>query len=157
MQMGFAVKPNQDPGPVSFTDSTTQQALDSIAKQGLTAKTLRSLRKKFGIPLPKQKSTTPTATKAATEKALKSKPAKTPPSPDPEGFYAEVFEQLLHKEPIDEGVLKTLAQGRATAIIHELTKEGGVDAARVSAVEPVQAEQKQGEVVPSKLTIVVRK
>jgi len=68
VQMGFAVKPNQDPGPVSFTDSATQQALDSIAKQGLTAKTLRSLRKKFGIPLPKQKSITPPATKAATKK-----------------------------------------------------------------------------------------
>ena len=157
MQMGFAVKPNQDPGPVSFTDSATQQALDSIAKQGLTSETLRSLRKKFGIPLPKQKSITPPATKPATKKAIKSKPAKTPPPPDPEGFYAEVFEQLVHKEPIDEGVLKALAQGRATAIIQELTKEGGVDTARVSAVEPVQAEQGQGELVLSKLSIAVRK
>ena len=142
---------------MSFTDSATQQALDTIAKQGLTAGTLNSLRKKFGMPLPKQKSITPPATKAATKKAIKSKPAMTPPPPDPEGFYAEVFEQLVHKEPIDKGVLKTLAQGRATAIIQELTKEGGVDAARVSAVEPVQAEQEQGEVVPSKLSIAVRK
>jgi len=64
---------------------------------------------------------------------------------------------LVHREPVDEGVLKILAQGRATAIIQELTKEGGVDAARVSAVEPVQAEQEQGELVPSKLSIAVRK
>jgi hypothetical protein len=126
--------------------------LDSIAKQGLTSETLNSLRKKFGISLPKQKPITPPPTKTATKK----KPAKTPP-PDPAGFYAEVFKQLVNKEPVDESVLKALAQGRATAIIQELTKEGGVDAARVAAVEPVEFEQEQGEVVASKLNITARK
>ena len=64
---------------------------------------------------------------------------------------------MVNREPIDESVLKALAQGWATAIIKELTKEGGVDAARVAAVEPVEAEQEQGEVVASKLNITVRK
>jgi len=153
MKMGFALKPNQDPGPLSFTDSGTQRALDIIAKQGLTSETLNSLRKKFGMPLPKQKPITPPPTKTAAKK----KPTKTPPPPDPAGFYAEVFKQLVNRELIDESVLKALAQGRATAIIQELTKEGGVDAARLAAVEPVETKQEQGELVPSKLNITVRK
>jgi len=153
IKMGFALKHNQDPGPLSFTDPGTQRALDIIAKQGLTSETLNSLRKKFGIPLPKQKPITPPPTKTATKK----KPAKTPPPPDPAGFYAEVFKQLVNREPVDESVLKALAKGRATAIIQELTKEGGVDAARVAAVEPVESEQEQGKVVASKLNITARK
>ena len=153
MEMGFAVKPNQDPGPVSFTDSGTQRALDIIAEQGLTSETLNSLRKTFGMPLPKQKPITPPLTKTATKK----KPAKTPPPSDPAGFYAEVFKQLVNREPIDESVLKALAQGRATAIIQELTRNGKVEADRISAVEPVKAEQEQGEIVPLKLNITVRK
>jgi len=68
-----------------------------------------------------------------------------------------VFKQLVNREPVDESVLKALAKGRATAIIQELTKEGGVDAARVAAVEPVESEQEQGKVVGSKLNITARK
>ncbi len=153
IKMGFALKHNQDPGPLSFTDPGTQRALDIFAKQGLTFETLNSLRKKFAIPLPKQKPITPPPTKTATKK----KSPKTPPPPDPAGFYAEVFKQLVNREPVDESVLKALAQGRATAIIQELTKEGGVDAARVAAVEPAESEQEQGEVVASKLNITARK
>jgi len=85
------------------------------------------------------------------------KPGEKPPTPNPAGFYGEVFKQLVNKEPLDENVYKALAQKRANAIIEELTTAGGLDTARVAALEPVQAKEAEGQDVISKLNIKVRK
>jgi len=147
--MGLSLQPNQDPGPLSFTDPATQQAIDSIAVKRLTSEALTALRKKFGMTLSEQaKPAAPSA---------KKKPGEEPPSPDPTGFYGEVFKQLVDKEPLDQSVFKGLAQKRANAIIAELTTAGGVDAFRVTALEPVQAKEAEGQVVISKLNIKARK
>jgi hypothetical protein len=147
--MGLTLEPNQDPGPLSFTDPPTQQAIDTIAVQRLTPEALVELRKEFGMTLPEPAKVAPPS--------AKKKPGEKPPTPDPAGFYGEVFKQLVNKEPLDESVFKALAQKRANAIIEELTTAGGVDTARVAALEPVQAKEAEGQVVISKLKIKVRK
>jgi hypothetical protein len=147
--MGLTLEPNQDPGPLSFTDPATQQAIDTIAVQRLAPEALVELRKKFGMTLPEQAKVAPPS--------AEKKPGEKPPTPDPAGFYGEVFKQLVNKEPLDESVFKTLALERANAIIKELTTAGGVDASRVAALEPVEAKEAEGQVVISKLNIKVRK
>jgi len=147
--MDLTLEPNQDPGPLSFTDPPTQQALDTIAVQRLTSEVLVELRKKFGMTLAEPAKVAPTSTEK--------KPGEKPPTPNPAGFYGEVFKQLVNKEPLDENVYKALAQKRANAIIEELTTAGGLDTARVAALEPVQAKEAEGQDVISKLNIKVRK
>jgi hypothetical protein len=148
-QMGLSLEQNQDPGPLSFTDLPTQQAIDIFAGQRLKFEALSALREKFGMVLPQQ--ATPETPKT------KEKAAKIPPPPDPTGFYAEVFRQLVDREPIDQSALKGLGKRRANAIIQELKAADGVDAARMAALEPVQATENKGKGVVSKLKIVVRK
>ena len=148
-QIGLSLEPGQDPGPLDFTDPALQKAIDTIAAPGLRPDKLAKLRKKFGMTGPEQ-------VKAASSPSTK-KPKKTPPPTDKRGFYAEVFGQLVDKEPLDDAALKTLAQERAKAIIQELTTVNGVDAGRVVMVEPVKVGQAEGRLVASKLILSVRK
>ena len=54
LQMGLALEPGQDPGPLSLTDPATQQAIDTIALQRLAPETLEELKEKFGLMLSEQ-------------------------------------------------------------------------------------------------------
>jgi hypothetical protein len=147
-QMGFTLESDQDPGPLNFSDSATQQAIETLARMRLTPATLEELSQKFGLT-PPEKADAPQPTRVKAD--------ETPPPADPTGFYTAVFNQLVDQEPLDPDILKVLAQKRALIIIQELTAAGGVDAARVKAVEPGQAEETKGEVVATKLILKIQK
>jgi hypothetical protein len=148
VHMGLVVTPHHDPGPLSFTDPSTQQAIDILAGERLSTEILAELKREFGMPSPEQ-------TKAEPPPAAE-KPKAPPPKPDAAGFYREVFKHLVKNEPVDERVLHDLAQKRANAIVRNLTTTGGVDAARIGVLEPIEAEDATGQKVISKLKLVVR-
>ena len=146
-QLGLSIDADQDPGPLSFTEPRTQQALGSLAGERLAPDILVGLQERYGLaPVTQPPGELPEEEVNASAE---------PPAADPAGYYADLFKQLAAQSSIEPAVLEQLASDRAAAIIRELESVGGVDSARMAAVAPTAAEVVEEESVAAKLKIVV--
>ncbi|MFY9942309.1 MAG: DUF748 domain-containing protein, partial [Desulfobacterales bacterium] len=130
---GKELAPEEDPGPVDFSDPTTERRLEKIFKERFGRAALKEF--KDGLQPPAGKAPTP-GQEAARDPGLISK---------------ALFARLAAAEAIPETAFSALAEARAEAIVGRLTTDGGVPAARVTTTSPEPA----GEETPvtSKLTL----
>lgn len=128
---GKELSPEEDPGPVDFSDPATQRRLEKIFKE------------RFGGPALKEFTAglQPPAGKAPGQEEAR----------DPGLVAKALFARLAAAEALPATALPTLAAARAEAIVTRLTADGGIAAARVTTASPEPA----GEETPvtSKLTL----
>jgi hypothetical protein len=130
---GKELAPEEDPGPVDYSDPATQRRLEKIFTERFGGPALKELT--AGLQLPAGKAPTPGQEEAR----------------DPGLVAKALFARLAAAEALPATALPTLAAARAEAIVARLTTEGGIAAARVTTASPEPA----GEETPvtSKLTL----
>jgi len=84
------------------------------------------------------------------------KPPSTPPNPDPAGFYAALFQNLVKHQPLTENALTVLAQERASAVVSELATAGGINTTRLKTVETNGEGQVEKETVAIRLNLTAK-
>jgi uncharacterized protein involved in outer membrane biogenesis len=145
--LGYTVGPDEDPGPLDFSDPATREAIETLATERLGPETLDSLKGEYAP----QSVDTPAPQQSAQETP------QTPAAPDPpdlEKYYRELFTRVVEKEPLEEATLKALGQSRADAIVQELVAKSALDASRIVAAEPLAAEESAtDEFVAAKLNL----
>jgi hypothetical protein len=135
---GIQLKPEEDPGPIDFTDLKTQKALETIYRERFSPDALRQFR----------------------EQLKESTAEKKPQTPAKEGdadldLYQKSYDKLLETEPLGEARLAGTARQRADAILLELTGPGGLEASRLSALEPAASKDLTDGMVVCKLKLGV--
>jgi hypothetical protein len=143
-QAGIQLKPEEDPGPIDFADSKSQKAMEMLYSKRFSPDALTQLKKSFEKP----------AEESSGEK-------KAEPSADQGDalldLYQRIYDKLLETEPLAETRLTEMARQRADAILQELTGPGGLEPSRLSAPEPVAAQDLKDGMVMCKLTLGVAK
>jgi hypothetical protein len=129
-QAGIQLKPEEDPGPLDFADLKSQKALETIYRERFSPDAFREFRKQHK--------------ESAAEKKAK--------EADPE-FYQKIYDKLFETEPLEDATMTETARQRAAAIGLELTGPGGLEASRISALEPAAAQDLTDGMVLSKLTL----
>jgi hypothetical protein len=133
---GIQLKPEEDPGPIDFTDLKTQKALETIYRERFSPDALRQFREQLK------------------ESAAEKKPQAPAKEADAElEFYQKIYDKLFETEPLEEARMAETARQRADAILLELTGPGGLEASRLSALEPSAAQELTDGMVISKLTL----
>jgi hypothetical protein len=124
--------PEEDPGPVDFSNPDTQKALEDMFVERFSDSELEELINSLQ-PVP-ENNAKDKAKKAPPEKAL-----------DPGLISKTLFHRMVESEPLPESVLVELAANRASAIISELTVEGMVPEENLSQRAP-EAKEDEGPV-----------
>jgi uncharacterized protein involved in outer membrane biogenesis len=127
---------NMDIEPLNTTDPAIQKALDALAGEGMDAAELIALKKTYGLE--------PSASEGE------------PHKPDPAGYCAALFKELVKHQPLIESALKVLAQERAAAVVSELTTAGGINATRLKTVETNGEGQVEKETVAIRLNLTAK-
>ncbi|HYQ61508.1 MAG TPA: DUF748 domain-containing protein [Desulfatiglandales bacterium] len=122
-QAGIQLKPEEDPGPMDFSDLKSQKAMEMIYSKRLSPDALAELKKSFEKP----------AEKSSGEKKAEAAAGQGDAGPD---LYQKIYDKLLETEPLGEARLAETARQRAEAIQLELTGPGGLEASRLSTLEP---------------------
>jgi len=124
--------PEEDPGPVDYSDPTTQRRLEKMFRERFGHHALKDFM--AGLEPPPGKA-----------------PAGQEAAPDPGLVSKALFTRLAAAETLPENALPALAAARAEAIVASLTTAGGIAAARVTTKSPEPA----GDEAPvtSKLTL----
>ncbi|NQV02145.1 MAG: DUF748 domain-containing protein [Bacteroidia bacterium] len=120
---------NLDIEPLNTTDPATQKVLDTMAAERMDEPALNALKKTYGL-----KPSPPQGSEKTKTKPLPEKPS-TPPKPDPAGFYTALFQNLVKQQPLTENDFTMLAQKRAKAVISELERADGINAAQLKIIE----------------------
>jgi hypothetical protein len=130
---GRELAPEEDPGPVDYSDPATQRRLEKIFRERFGRQALKEFKAELQ-PAPK-KTDTPEQEAA----------------PDPGMVSKALFARLAAAETLPETALPALAADRAEAIVERLTAAGGIAAARVTTKSPEPA----GDEAPvtAKLTV----
>jgi len=137
---GIQLKPEEDPGPIDFTDLKSQKAMETLYKERFSPDALRQFKKQL----------------------KESAAEKKPPTPAKEGdadleLYQKIYDRLLESEPMEEAKMTETARQRADAILLEVTGPGGLEASRVSTLEPAAAQDLKDGMVVCKLNLGVAK
>ncbi|MBS1237779.1 MAG: hypothetical protein H6R37_1023, partial [Deltaproteobacteria bacterium] len=137
---GIQLKPEEDPGPIDFTDLKSQKAMETLYKERFSPDALRQFKKQL----------------------KESAAEKKPPTPAKEGdadlgLYQKIYDRLLESEPMEEPKMTETARQRADAILLEVTGPGGLEASRVSTLEPAAAQDLKDGMVVCKLNLGVAK
>jgi hypothetical protein len=133
---GIQLKPEEDPGPIDFADLNSQRAMETIYKERFSPRALAQFKKQL-------------KESAAEKKA-------PPPAKEAEAdleLYQKIFDKLFETEPLEDAKMAEAARQRAEAIRQELTGPGGLEASRLSALEPAAAQDLTDGMVVSKLTL----
>jgi hypothetical protein len=133
---GIQLKPEEDPGPIDFADLNSQRAMETIYKERFSPRALAQFKKQLK------------------ESAAEKKPP--PPAKEAEAdleLYQKIFDKLFETEPLEDAKMAEAARQRAEAIRQELTGPGGLEASRLSALEPAAAQDLTDGMVVSKLTL----
>jgi uncharacterized protein involved in outer membrane biogenesis len=132
---GQELAPEEDPGPVDYSDPATQRRLEKIFKERFGRAALKEF--KAGLQPPAEKAPAP-GQEAARDPGLVAK---------------ALFARLAAAEVLPENALAALAAARAETIVSRLTAQGGVAAGRVATASPEPA----GDEAPvtSKLTLEI--
>jgi uncharacterized protein involved in outer membrane biogenesis len=118
---GKELGPEEDPGPVDYSDPATQRRLEKIFKERFGRAALKEF--KDGLEPPAGKAP------AAGQEA----------APDPGLVSKALFTRLAAAETLPETALPALAAARAEAIVARLTTDAGVAADRVTTKSPEPA------------------
>jgi len=133
---GIQLKPEEDPGPIDFTDLKTQKALETIYRERFSPDALRQFRKQLK------------------ESAAEKKPQAPAKEADADlEFYQKIYDKLFETEPLDEARMAEIARQRADAIFLELTGPERLEPSRLSALEPAAAQELTDGMVVSKLIL----
>jgi len=133
---GIQLKPEEDPGPIDFTDLKTQKALETIYRERFSPDALRQFREQLK------------------ESAAEKKPQAPAKEADAElEFYQKIYDKLFETEPLEEARMAETARQRADAILLELTGPGGLEASRLSTLEPAASKDLTDGMVVCKLNL----
>jgi hypothetical protein len=133
---GIQLKPEEDPGPIDFADLNSQRAMETIYKERFSPRALAQFKKELKEVAPEKKPDAP-AKEADANLEL----------------YQKIYDKLFESEPLGDASLSETARRRADAILLELTGPGGLEASRLSALEPSAAQELTDRMVVSKLTL----
>ncbi|MCU0593840.1 MAG: DUF748 domain-containing protein [Desulfobacterota bacterium] len=133
---GVQLKPDEDPGPIDFTDPKSQKALETIYRERFSPDALRQLKKQI----------------------RESEGEKKPQAPAKEGdvdpdLYQKIYGKLFETEPLEDAKIQETARQRAEAIRLEMSGPGGLEASRISVLEPAAAKDLMDGMVPSTLAL----
>jgi outer membrane protein OmpA-like peptidoglycan-associated protein len=113
--------PDEDPGPVDYSDPATQRRLEKMFRERFGREALKDFM--AGLEPPSGKAP------AAGQEAAN----------DPGLVSKALFTRLAAAETLPENALPALAEARAEAIVARLTTDGGIAAARVTTKSPEPA------------------
>jgi len=130
------LKPDEDPGPMDFTDLKSKKAMEVLYGERFSPDALGQLRKQMKEPAPEKKQQ-PQAKEADADLEL----------------YQKLYDRLFETEPLEEAKIAEVARQRTDANLQELTGPGGLEASRISALEPAAAQDLTDGMVISKLTL----
>jgi hypothetical protein len=133
---GIQLKPEEDPGPLDFTDLNSQKAMETLYRERFSPRALVQLKKSFEKPSEEKK---PQAAAGQAETNLE--------------LYHKIYDQLFESEPLEDAKMTETARQRADAVLQELTGPGGLEVSRLSALEPAAAQDLADGMVLSKLTL----
>jgi hypothetical protein len=139
-QAEIQLKPEEDPGPMDFSDLKSQKAMEMIYSKRLSPDALAELKKSFEKP----------AEKSSGEKKAEAAVGLGDAGPD---LYQKIYDKLLETEPLGEARLAETARQRAEAIQLELTGPGGLEASRLSTLEPAASKDLSDGMVVCKLNL----
>jgi hypothetical protein len=133
---GIQLKPDEDPGPIDFADLKSQKAMETLYAERFSSDALAQFK----------------------EQLKESEAEKKPQAPAKEGdtkleLYQKIYDKLFETEPLEEARFAETARQRADAILQELTGPGGLEASRLSTLEPAAAQDLTDGMVVSKLTL----
>ena len=67
-------------------------------------------------------------------------------------LYQKIYDKVFETEPLEEGRMSETARRRAEAILQELTGPGGLEASRLSTLEPAATQDLTDGMVVCKLS-----
>lgn len=106
---GIQLKPEEDPGPIDFTDLKSQNAMETLYKERFSPDALAEVKKQLK------------------ESAAEKKPQAPAKEVDANlEVYQKIYEKLFETEPLDEARMAETARHRASAVLQELTGPGGL-------------------------------
>jgi hypothetical protein len=68
-------------------------------------------------------------------------------------LYQQIYDKLFETEPLEDARMRETARNRAGAVLQELTGPGGLEATRLSALEPAPVQDMIDGMVSCKLTL----
>ena len=140
IQAGIQLKPEEDPGPMDFSDLKSQKAMEMIYSKRFSPDALAELKKSFEKP----------AEKSSGEQKAEAAAGQGDAGPD---LYQRIYDKLLETEPLGEARLAETARQRAEAIRLELTGPAGLEASRLSTLEPAASKDLTDGMVACKLNL----
>jgi hypothetical protein len=133
---GIQMKPDEDPGPIDFADLKSQKAMETIYTERFSPDALAQVKKQLKESEAEKK---PQASAKDAETNLK--------------LYQQIYDKLFETEPLEETRLAEAGRQRSEAIVQELTGPGGLEQSRLSALEPVAAQDLKDGMVVCKLNL----
>ena len=126
-RMGLGIAIYEDPGPVDFSRTGVQKALESLFVERLSGGALAKFKTEF------------------------------PKAPDGEQgsahLYQGLFAYLVEREPQPEGALPKLAWSRAEAVAQELMTAGMIHPGRLAVIDPAATMERSNRLVPTRLEL----
>jgi hypothetical protein len=154
---GKAVVPGEDPGPVDVSNPLAQQAIEAMVIERISPDVLAAAKERAV----KRAAEMEKAAGKAAKREEKKQPEPPQPQPLPPDLSRELYTSLLQKlveaHPVTEEHLNELGRERAQAIKQELMAAGTIEEGRLAVLDPSAVEKKEGEPVPSELTLDVRR
>jgi hypothetical protein len=133
---GIQLKPEEDPGPMDFTDLKSQKAMEMLYSERFSPDALVQFKKSFE--------------KSSGEKKPQAAAGQADANLD---LYQKIFDTLFETEPLEDAGMSEAARNRAGAVMQELTGPGGLEPSRLSVLEPAAAQDLMDGMVACKLTL----
>jgi len=133
---GIQLKLEEDPGPIDFADLNSQRAMETLYKERFSPPALAQFKKQLKEAAAEKK---PDAAAKEADTTLE--------------LYQKIYDKLFESEPLEDASLPETARRRAEAIMLELTGPGGLEASRLSTLEPAVAQDLKDGMVVCKLTL----
>ena len=133
---GIQLTPEEDPGPMDFTDLKSQKAMETIYSERFSPDALVQFKKELEKSAGDKKQQIPTQEGDANLK-----------------LYQQIYEKLFETEPLEDARMPETARNRADAIRQELTGPGGIEPSRLAVLEPAAAQDLMDEMIACKLTL----
>jgi hypothetical protein len=133
---GIQLTPEEDPGPMDFTDLKSRKAMETLYSERFSPDALDQFKKQLE------------------EWSGEKKPQA--PAKDADAnleLYQKIYEKLFESEPLEDVRMPETARNRADAIMQELTGPGGLEPSRLAVLEPAAAQDLTDEMVTCKLTL----
>jgi len=135
---GSGGKPGEDPGPVSYNDPKSQQALEQVFSERFSPAALTQLKERFSATAP------PATTQRGRPAA---QPSAEPAAADASGLYKSIYDELVRTAVVTHKELRSIGAARAESVQRELAGADGIAAQRARLVDPAKAERSSAKAV----------